>query len=170
MISLEERVLFSAAPIPAEFVAPPDADPAADQAPAVFESAAEQDDQATAQQHRLELVLIDPSTDDYQQLIDDLASKGKDGVEFEVVLLDGSRDGIDQISEALAGYEQVDAVHIVSHGADGRVKLGNTWLDANNLSGYAGQIALLAGCADQRRRPVVLRLRSGRERRRPDSC
>ncbi|MGB6045519.1 MAG: DUF4347 domain-containing protein, partial [Pirellulales bacterium] len=142
MISLEERVLFSAAPIPAEFVAPPDADPAADQAPAVFESAAEQDDQATAQQHRLELVLIDPSTDDYQQLIDDLASKGKDGVEFEVVLLDGSRDGIDQISEALAGYEQVDAVHIVSHGADGRVKLGNTWLDANNLSGYAGQIAL----------------------------
>ena len=35
----------------------------------------------------------------------------------------------------------VATFHLVSHGDDGRVNLGNTWLDSNGLSGYASQIA-----------------------------
>jgi len=39
----------------------------------------------------------------------------------------------------LSQYDELDAVHIVSHGSDGAVKLGNTWLNADNVEAYAGQ-------------------------------
>ena len=61
--------------------------------------------------------------------MDDLLSQRNDGVLIEVVVLDGSRDGIDQITEILAGYQDLDAVHFVSHGTDGTVKLGDTLVE-----------------------------------------
>jgi len=90
---------------------------------------------------RHELVFVDTSVDDYQQLLDDLWTHDDDDRQIDVVLLTGNRDGIDQISETLSRYDDLDAVHVVSHGTDGKVKLGSTWLNANNLGGYAGQIA-----------------------------
>ncbi len=54
-------------------------------------------------------------------------------------------DGIEQITEALAGHADLDAVHVLSHGTDGAVKLGDTWLTAENLDAYAGQINRWAG-------------------------
>lgn len=90
---------------------------------------------------RLEVVFLDTSVDDYQQLLEDLWSSDDPSRQFEVVLLQNSRDGIEQVSETLAGRSDLDAVHFVTHGTDGRVKLGGTWLDINNLGGYAGEIA-----------------------------
>jgi len=90
---------------------------------------------------RQELVFVDTSVDDYQQLLDDLWSNDNSSREFEVVLLQNSRDGIEQITEALAGRTGVDAMHVVSHGTDTAIKLGSTWLTQDNLSGYAGEIA-----------------------------
>ncbi|MCA9118315.1 MAG: DUF4347 domain-containing protein, partial [Planctomycetaceae bacterium] len=90
---------------------------------------------------RHELVVIDPSAADYQQLIDDLLAQDDPSREMEIVLLDGSRDGIEQISEILNGRSDLDALHIVSHGRDGAVKLGDTWFDSARLSQDAGQIA-----------------------------
>ena len=60
---------------------------------------------------------------------------------FQVFILDADSDGLQQISNTLAQYSGVDGVHIVSHGADGEVKLGNVWLNSSNLSEYADQIA-----------------------------
>lgn len=88
-----------------------------------------------------EIVFLDTSVEDYQQLLDDLWNNDDPSREIEVVLLSSSRDGIDQISEALAGREDLDAVHIVSHGTDAAVKLGSTWLTQDNLAGYVGEIA-----------------------------
>ena len=88
-----------------------------------------------------EIVFLDTSVEDYQQLLDDLWNNDDPSREIEVVLLSNSRDGIDQISEALAGREDLDAVHIVSHGTDAAVKLGSTWLTQDNLAGYVGEIA-----------------------------
>ena len=56
-------------------------------------------------------------------------------------MLDSDSDGIDQISEYLANYSGIESVHIVSHGTDGEVRLGNTVLNADSLERYAGQIA-----------------------------
>ncbi|MDA1166358.1 MAG: DUF4347 domain-containing protein, partial [Planctomycetota bacterium] len=88
-----------------------------------------------------EIVFLDTTVEDYQQLLDDLWSNNDPGREFEVVLLQNSRDGIEQITEALAGRTDLDAVHIVSHGTDSAVKLGSTWLTNDNLAGYVGEIS-----------------------------
>ena len=88
-----------------------------------------------------ELVFVDTAAPDYQQLLDDLLANGDAGRTFEVLLLDPDRDGVEQISETLAGYDDLEAVHIVSHGSAGNVGLGNTWLRLDNLDAYAGQIA-----------------------------
>ncbi len=90
---------------------------------------------------RHELVLVDTATADYQKLVEDLFAERQDGRQVDVVLLDSQRDGIEQISAALAGYDDLDAVHVVSHGTDRAVKLGSTWLQVKNLEAYAGQIA-----------------------------
>jgi hypothetical protein len=95
----------------------------------------------TAQAVLRELVFLDTGVENYQQLLEDLWSLDDGSREIEVVLLSGQRDGVDQITEALDGRTDLDAIHIVSHGTDGRVKLGGTWLDIDNLGGYAGEIA-----------------------------
>jgi len=90
---------------------------------------------------RLELVFVNSNTPNYQQLIDDLLRNADSTREIEVYLLDASRDGVEQISQILAGYSEVNAIHFVSHGELGAIQLGQTWLNDGNLTGYAGQIA-----------------------------
>jgi hypothetical protein len=50
-----------------------------------------------------------------------------------VVVLDAQSDGLEQISRILAHYDNVRAVHILAHGEEGRMFLGNTALDANAI-------------------------------------
>jgi hypothetical protein len=94
-----------------------------------------------AQQLRRELVVIDSSVDNYQQLVDDIVAQQSDSLQFEVFLLDADRDGVEQISDLLTAYSGLDAIHIISHGNDGNVGLGNSWLNTNTMNAYAGQIA-----------------------------
>ena len=54
---------------------------------------------------RLELVFVDTGAEDYQHLVDDLLADSDSTRELEVYLLDSNRDGVDQISEILAGYD-----------------------------------------------------------------
>ena len=88
-----------------------------------------------------ELVFVDARIHDYQQLVDDLLACGQDGRQIQVIVLDSNLDGIAQISQALAGYQALDAVHFVSHGTDRAVKLGSTWLNIDSMQAYAGDIA-----------------------------
>ena len=77
----------------------------------------------------VELVFVDERTPDYEQLLAGIGP-GIAGQSTVVIMLEADRDGIEQISEALAAYDAVDVVHVVSHGRDGGVQLGATWLDA----------------------------------------
>jgi hypothetical protein len=54
------------------------------------------------------------------------------------VVLDPNRDGVEQMAEALAGYHDLQAIHVVSHGAPGSLKLGTASLNEASLSQYAG--------------------------------
>ena len=69
-----------------------------------------------------------------------------------LVALDSGHDGIAQISAYLSQQQDVDAVHIISHGADGEVLLGNSRLNSTTLDGYAEAIEgwrqALSGDAD----------------------
>ncbi|MEW8118199.1 MAG: Ig-like domain-containing protein [Candidatus Thiodiazotropha sp.] len=87
-----------------------------------------------------ELVIIDPATPDYQSLVDDLISQNGNGRSFEIVLLDTAGNGIEQINDILNAYQGLDAVHILSHGSDGGVQLGDAYLNLDSLSANAGAI------------------------------
>jgi len=86
-------------------------------------------------------VIIDTSVDDYQQLVDDLLNNTDDSRNIEVVLLDAESNGLDQVSAILDQYDDLDALHLVTHGDDAAFRLGNTWVTADNLDAFAGQIA-----------------------------
>jgi len=95
-----------------------------------------------------EVVFVDPDTANYQQLVDDLINQADSERLFDVYLLDNSLDGIEQISEILANYESLDAVHIVSHGTDGSIDLGATRLDSAALGEHSDAIGSWADAFD----------------------
>ncbi|MBC9783577.1 DUF4347 domain-containing protein [Heliobacterium chlorum] len=59
----------------------------------------------------------------------------------EAVFLESERDGIEQIADTLRDRHDVRAIHIISHGAPGKVFLGKGSLSAANLSTYREQLA-----------------------------
>ncbi|HTO48732.1 MAG TPA: DUF4347 domain-containing protein, partial [Burkholderiales bacterium] len=77
-------------------------------------------------------------------------SAQSDGRNLEVVLIDWKSDGIARITDTLARYSNLDAVHVISHARDGDVQLGSVGLDFQTLVKRAGEIkkwgdALAAG-------------------------
>ena len=87
-----------------------------------------------------ELVIIDSATPNYELLLTDLLADRNDGRIFEVAVLDGSQDGVDQISALLADRSDISALHIISHGRDGSISLGESMLDLEELTSRATQI------------------------------
>ncbi len=91
---------------------------------------------------RHEIAFVDTGAKDYQLLVDDLLTNQHDDKKIEVILLDSNRNGIEQITEALSEYQNIDAVHIISHGSNGNIQLGNTRLNAGTLTENNLAIAL----------------------------
>jgi hypothetical protein len=101
-------------------------------------------DTAAAEQQSQEVVFVDAGVDNYQQLVDDILGNADADRNIEVVVLDQDKDGIEEISEFLAGRDDLDAVHIISHGDDGSIQLGNTDLNEATLEHNNLKIALWA--------------------------
>ncbi|WP_161604790.1 DUF4347 domain-containing protein, partial [Roseiconus nitratireducens] len=152
--TLERRLLFSASPVVSPEVAESvdlggqDSALVTDPDVLVQESAtangeaidAGSESDSSQDRQRLELVFVDASVDDHEQLISDL-KVALDQDELEIYLLDSSRDGVEQIGEILSGYSDVDAVHILSHGSDGKIRLGSSLIESRNLEAFAGDLA-----------------------------
>jgi hypothetical protein len=131
LTDLEPRLLLSADP--QAVLADPDLGQDRDGSEPAVQLALLDHDVAASQgavQSRRELVIIDPGADDSEQLVADLRAASESDRLLDVVVLDRDRDGIAQISEILAGYDNLDALHIVSHGSNGEVQLGSTRLGA----------------------------------------
>ena len=64
-----------------------------------------------------ELVFIDSTVRDAQTLIDNISGAS------EIIVLNDEQDELVQISEHLKDYQQLDAVHIVSHGESGELSI-----------------------------------------------
>ncbi len=89
---------------------------------------------STSNSIRQELVFIDTDVDNYQELLNDILSQGDEERNIEVILLDNQSDGIEQISNTLKNLNGLDAVHLIAHGSDGSINIGNTTLDAETLN------------------------------------
>ena len=62
----------------------------------------------------------------------------------DVVMLSGGSDGLGQIAAYLGSRSGVTAIHIVSHGEPGEVRLGNTTLTAVSMGGeHADDLAVI---------------------------
>ncbi len=139
-ISLEARMMFDGAV--AATVAdtadnqPADTPDSANTSDASHDTLAAAPKSATSDQ-RQDLVFIDGQVADKEQLIASL----RPGV--EVVVLDGSGDGLQQIAEYLQGRQDIDAIHILSHGDDGLLKLGTTTLDSQNVGSHSAELAAI---------------------------
>ena len=94
-----------------------------------------------------EMAFVDPTVPNYQEMVAGIGSH------VEVVVLDATRDGMDQIAESLAGRSNIDAIHLISHGSSGELQLGTGTLTAESMAGeYANEMATiresLSGQAD----------------------
>ena len=87
---------------------------------------------------RKEIVFIDTNVDDFQTLMEGIDPNA------EVILLDSTRDGIEQIAEILGERRDVDAVHIISHGDSGELRVGTGVLNLASMQGeYADELATM---------------------------
>jgi Domain of unknown function (DUF4347) len=136
--ALEPRILFSA-DSPAVLLAIP-APIALVQtlAPAEFTTQATI---ATQQHGARELVVIDARVQDKPELIADLTAQREQGRRIDWLVLDTDRNGVDQLSETLTRYRNLDTVHLVSHAADGVLQLGSTRFDIDVVRQRSADIA-----------------------------
>ncbi|MCP4944941.1 MAG: DUF4347 domain-containing protein, partial [Planctomycetaceae bacterium] len=74
------------------------------------------------------------SVTDHETMVKDLKKEVDAGRNLEIILIDSESDGIARITETLAKYDDLDAVHIYSHGSEGQIRLGNSWIDQTTLS------------------------------------
>ncbi|UTW06976.1 cadherin domain-containing protein [Pseudomonas benzenivorans] len=86
---------------------------------------------------RLDVVFIEDNVSDYQSLVDGM----KAGI--EIVLLDSRGDGLQQMAKYLSGRSEIDAIHLISHGAEGRLNLGALTLDTIALQNRTDDLATL---------------------------
>ncbi len=80
-----------------------------------------------------ELVLVDASVQGYETLVSDLMAQDDEARRIQIHVLNTATDGIEQVSEILSGYRGLDAVHVISHGDQTGLDLGNGRLDASSL-------------------------------------
>ncbi len=76
-----------------------------------------------------QLIVIDRSVVGYEQLAAEWQGRG------QILLINGGSDGVAQLRDALLGEAAFDAIHIVSHGADGVLFLGASRIDAAAVRG-----------------------------------
>ncbi|WP_218585602.1 DUF4347 domain-containing protein [Pseudomonas sp. Marseille-P9899] len=136
LMALEPRIMFDASVgVVAQDAAQATSEPTADStskdtasAAASADTRSTQGTQGSQASQRQEVVFVDGQIGNVQQLLTGLSSNA------EIVVLDPTKDGLQQMADYLQGREGLDAVHLLSHGADGTVQVGNVWLASSNLS------------------------------------
>ncbi len=80
------------------------------------------------------IIFIDTSVAGYDALVAEWQDRGT------VVLIDSTRDGIEQVMTALAGRSNLDAIHFVSHGGQNNFALGTTTIGIDSITGELASV------------------------------
>ncbi len=89
-----------------------------------------------------EIVFIDGGVADIKTLVADISSQLP--AHAEIVLLDSTKNGVDQIAQVLAAHQGVSLVQIVSHGSAGNLYLGTADLNVGSMTTtYAADMATI---------------------------
>ena len=96
-------------------------------------------------QKPVHLIVIDAQVADPATLLSEVQVPANSVL--EVLLIESGSNGIAQISAHLTSTtlsmvpNQVAAIHIVSHGSEGAIELGNTTLSADNIQDYQSELS-----------------------------
>ncbi|MBU2713466.1 DUF4347 domain-containing protein, partial [Zooshikella harenae] len=101
------------------------------------ESAEEQSDENKV------VIFIDSRVADYQSLMEGLDES------VDVVIIQEQQNGLAQMANALAEYSNLDAIHVVSHGDDGQLQLGNVTVSADNIANYSQYLSDIGAALTQ---------------------
>ena len=132
LLALEERIMFDGA------AAAEAADAAADSAEPTADAAAEHEDDSQAlnaavrempQDALNEVFFVDSAVHDPARLIAAIPQGA------EIVILDSASDGVEQMASALDGRSDLDAIHVLAHGDEGRLELGDSVLTGDTILG-----------------------------------
>ena len=88
---------------------------------------------------RHEIAFIDGGLPDAQALAADMAEDTPER-HLEVVVIDPTADGFEQVSAELAKRRGLDAIHLIGHGTEGTISLGTSLLDAAEASRRAATL------------------------------
>ncbi|MDR9499842.1 MAG: DUF4347 domain-containing protein, partial [Hydrogenovibrio sp.] len=148
--ALEQRVMLDGAAVATATATLTDADfqqhaqqqaqSAAPQALAPTQAGDTARDSKDTARDRKEVAVVDTSVDDYQTLVD-----AAEDANMDVFLISGEGDGLDELANLLKDIEQVDALHILSHGSEGQVHLGDDTLNSDTLSDHTDALAVIQG-------------------------
>ncbi|MEX2367574.1 MAG: DUF4347 domain-containing protein, partial [Pseudohongiellaceae bacterium] len=83
-----------------------------------------------------EIIFVDPSIADPEFFLENLQTENS-----ITVLLDGDSDGVEQITQYLRQFEDIQGVHLITHGTSGALELGNGYLTSENLDIYQDMMA-----------------------------
>jgi hypothetical protein len=111
-----------------------------------FLAAAERDHAllvASAADRGHDVAVVDASIDDCRSLLAALPP------DMDVISVRGDQDGLDAIADGLAGHHGVRALHIISHGAPGRIRLGRGWIDASTLAARTTDLSAIRAALRQ---------------------
>ena len=98
---------------------------------------------------RHELVFIDAGVADQDVLISDIMTS-RPGLLREVVLLEADSDGLLQIAGHLSGRTDIDAIHVISHGEQAELRLGDAVISQDELqSDYGDAMATIRGALSE---------------------
>lgn len=86
-------------------------------------------DAAAGETLRHGLVVIDPSVPDSYLIANELQ-------DYTVLTIDENGDPLEQVADAVERYGDVRTLVVVSHGNDGRLSLGNRWIDRQSLQAH----------------------------------
>ncbi|HLD67019.1 MAG TPA: DUF4347 domain-containing protein, partial [Pseudomonas sp.] len=84
-----------------------------------------------------DIVFINASLPEWQKLADSAAPGA------EVILIDAFSNGVEQISAVLQQRTDVGAIHIMTHGGEGYLLLGDTVLSSANLAQYGADLTAI---------------------------
>lgn len=84
-----------------------------------------------------EILFVDPHVSDLRTILANLRP------EVEAILLDAERPAARQMAQALEGRDGLDAVHVIAHGAPGRVSFAAGEWSAETLDDDGGDLAAI---------------------------
>ena len=141
--TLETRVLFSAdSPLSALGALPPAA-PLESHVEAKVSSndavVVQSDTSRVVETAFRELVIIDAGVPDLDALLADFENRGADAP--KVIVLEAGQDPLASLGRILTGEQELNAVHLISHGEDGALELGGQRITVLDLLARAHEIA-----------------------------